>query len=705
MAKNIKKLEELFLKLATPEERLAYEQKKLKDKITQLEQMPKPEKGESIRGEKGEPGPIGPEGKTGKDGTEIEGEEIVLKINNLETIPLKQIDFTHIKNFPWHLTKKSNDDWGNFMGYGAYDLNIKAITLGQITANQNNYVTGLGGWFRISSDAARTITGFEGGTDGRGFILSNVGSFNITLANQSASSAAAYRIITGTGADIVLTPDDDIWILYDSTTERWRVIERGDTAFLSSVSDTPSVDLTVAAGALSATVLPAGVDHSLLANLTVGDPHTQYRLESADHSHQSTGLQGGTLDHGLALTGLTDDDHTQYALLAGRSGGQTLIGGTAAGDDLILRATSNATDGDIIFQSDPTTERMRILSTGELLVNATALISTELVSIQKNQNADTRLLISNTTSGTAGKSTLAVSITGGLGCLIEALSAGFTTSGIRVANTGVLIGNLTGGLNIGTTSNAQLSFWTNGSERGRFLSTGELLIGRTTAISTEIFSLEKNQNANTTMTVNNTTDGTAAKSSIGVSNNSFTTFNQIQSIAASHTTSGMLVADSGLIQCNKAAGLYIGTRLAAVPLILFTNDVERARFLSTGQLGLGVTSPTAILHLKAGTTAASTAPLKFNSGTSMTTAEAGAVEFTTDDLFFTITTGAARKGIVLDNGARLTSGKIPIATTNGRLIDGQTPLAGTKVYYVADSSGGAVTRKLTFVDGILTAEV
>jgi|15BtaG_2_1085339.scaffolds.fasta_scaffold00160_27 hypothetical protein len=32
------------------------------------------------------------------------------------------------------------------------------------------------------------------------------------------------------------------------------------------------------------------------------------------------------------------------------------------------------------------------------------------------------------------------------------------------------------------------------------------------------------------------------------------------------------------------------------------------------------------------------------------------------------------------------------------------PLAGTKVYYVADSSGGAVTRKLTFTDGILTSE-
>ena len=37
-------------------------------------------------------------------------------------------------------------------------------------------------------------------------------------------------------------------------------------------------------------------------------------------------------------------------------------------------------------------------------------------------------------------------------------------------------------------------------------------------------------------------------------------------------------------------------------------------------------------------------------------------------------------------------------------INGVTPLAGTKVYYVANSSGGAVTRKLTFIDGILQSE-
>jgi hypothetical protein len=73
--------------------------------------------------------------------------------------------------------------------------------------------------------------------------------------------------------------------------------------------------------------------------------------------------------------------------------------------------------------------------------------------------------------------------------------------------------------------------------------------------------------------------------------------------------------------------------------------------------------------LKAGTATASTAPLKFTSGTLNTTPEAGAVEYLTDNLHFTIATGTARKGIVLDDGTRLTSGKIPVATTNGRLIN------------------------------------
>ena len=64
-----------------------------------------------------------------------------------------------------------------------------------------------------------------------------------------------------------------------------------------------------------------------------------------------------------------------------------------------------------------------------------------------------------------------------------------------------------------------------------------------------------------------------------------------------------------------------------------------------GSVGVGVAAPTARLHLPAGTTAASTAPGKLTSGPLLTTPEAGAIEFLTDALHFTITTGAARKQI------------------------------------------------------------
>jgi len=65
-------------------------------------------------------------------------------------------------------------------------------------------------------------------------------------------------------------------------------------------------------------------DHAAAA-----DPHTGYRLESADHTHQSTGAQAGQLDHGLALTGLLDDDHTQYQKESEKDGASGYAGLTA----------------------------------------------------------------------------------------------------------------------------------------------------------------------------------------------------------------------------------------------------------------------------------------------------------------------------------------------------------------------------------------
>ena len=63
----------------------------------------------------------------------------------------------------------------------------------------------------------------------------------------------------------------------------------------------------------------------------------------------------------------------------------------------------------------------------------------------------------------------------------------------------------------------------------------------------------------------------------------------------------------------------------------FTN---RFSIKSSGQVGIGQTTPTATLHIKAGTATAGTAPLKLTSGTVNTTAETGAIEYNNESLSF-----------------------------------------------------------------------
>jgi len=69
------------------------------------------------------------------------------------------------------------------------------------------------------------------------------------------------------------------------------------------------------------------------------------------------------VDHG-SVSGLGDDDHTQYLLLAGRSGGQEVIGGTDANDGLTLESTSNATKGSIRTKDNLTPFDNAIFTTG-----------------------------------------------------------------------------------------------------------------------------------------------------------------------------------------------------------------------------------------------------------------------------------------------------------------------------------------------------
>ena len=104
-----------------------------------------------------------------------------------------------------------------------------------------------------------------------------------------------------------------------------------------------------------------------------------------------------------------------------------------------------------------------------------------------------------------------------------------------------------------------------------------------------------------------------------------------------------------------------------------------------GNIGFGLTSPTAVLHLKAGTATASTAPLKFTSGTLNTTAEAGAVEFLTDKFYGTITTGAVRKTFAFLEAPSFTGG----ITVSGN-ITGNAVTRGADAF-TTDATSDTVT--------------
>lgn len=99
------------------------------------------------------------------------------------------------------------------------------ISPSQITANQNDYnPTGLStaSTLRLSTDAARDITGLQGGADGRVIVLHNTGSNNIVLKDESTSSTAAYRFALN--ADVTLGADQAAVLQYDSTSSRWRLL-------------------------------------------------------------------------------------------------------------------------------------------------------------------------------------------------------------------------------------------------------------------------------------------------------------------------------------------------------------------------------------------------------------------------------------------------------------------------------------------------
>jgi hypothetical protein len=110
---------------------------------------------------------------------------------------------------------------------------------------------------------------------------------------------------------------------------------------------------------------------------------------------------------------------------------------------------------------------------------------------------------------------------------------------------------------------------------------------------------------------------------------------------------------------------YVGDSTTCYIDILFKTasgsaPTEKVR-ISTLGTGFGVSSPTAVVHLKAGT--ASTAPLKFTSGSLLGSPQAGAVEFLGNKWYGTTTGSTRRTFAFLESPVFLGSPELPAGTT------------------------------------------
>jgi len=212
----------------------------------------------------------------------------------------------------------------------------------------------------------------------------------------------------------------------------------GNTYNFYRIAGSSSVDVGLSGNDVIVSVLPAGVNHNSLDNLTTGDPHTQ------------------------------------YTILSGRTGGQTIIGGTGSGDNLTLTSNSvSASTGAVIISS-------------ALTVNSTINTSTSAVTIIGGSNSSGAFIYGSTT--TAGILTLAGTNANTSGTVaITSTTAGSVGSGAITVAGGAFIA---GGLFIG--SNLSISGNTINT------SSGNLILSSTGIITTSSIISSTNSTGSTT---------------------------------------------------------------------------------------------------------------------------------------------------------------------------------------------------------------
>lgn len=251
------------------------------------------------------------------------------------------------------------------------------------------------------------------------------------------------------------------------------------------------------------------------------------------------------------------------------------LGLIAYGNGTADTVTSNA---NFLFDS---------VNTG-LVIGTTALLdSASVATFRKDQIGRTLIANINTTNSNGALASIAATNSSTLATQIALVSypTAHSTFGMFIADAGVLFTNKPAGLISGTNIATDYSFWTNNTERGRFLSTGEFLVGVTTSTAAnDVANFRKDQNARTGLFNINNTSGTAAFASIGASTSAtLATAVSVAAFSAGWTTSGMLVANTGIFVSSMSGGANFGTT-ANAQVSWWTNNTQQVVLSSAGTL-------------------------------------------------------------------------------------------------------------------------
>lgn len=167
--------------------------------------------------------------------------------------------------------------------------------------------------------------------------------------------------------------------------------------------------------------------------------------------------------------------------------------------------------------------------------------------------------------------------------------------------------------------------------------------------------------------------------------------------AGTWTTPATIQAIATETQTNAARG-------GAISFMTTKNGTnvlsEKVRIDSNGNVGFGFSSPTANIHLKAGTATAGTAPLKLAAGTNLTAPESGAIEFDGTNLFYTDSTPTRRTIATTGGTGNSYTGVSSIANSAGNISLDPNSTTGSVLVSSSTASVGAASGALVVSGGV-----